>query len=139
MRNFLIALFGVLFAVSAFAQDAAIDSAVETIVDEDFQQNEFTGILDVSPVDTESGSTEALLVLDADEKNYRLMVADATMRSELEVLGGRTVTVKGKVVAATDAEELDSIDVESWVESEMLIDDEVDLDEEGLEEAPDAE
>ncbi len=125
MRNLLIALFVVLFALSAFAQGAA---PVVT---------EFSGIVEVSSDDTEA---EPTIILDMGEKTYILVVADAAKRVELEGLAGSSVTVKGELLASTDAEEFDTIKVESWEESAAAVIDEESIDDEPIiDDAPDAE
>ncbi|PKL46499.1 MAG: hypothetical protein CVV42_16150 [Candidatus Riflebacteria bacterium HGW-Riflebacteria-2] len=139
MRNLLIALFCVLFAVSAFAQDAVVEPAAAPVVAPAVSAEEFNGILEVTPADTEAGQTEATMVLDMGEKTFKLEVADAAKRTELEALAGKAIVVKGELVAAANAEELDVIKVASWEESEMVVDDEP-VDEESTDlDAPDAE
>jgi len=142
MRNLLIALFCVLFTVSAFAQDSV--PALESAAAPDVAAEEFNGILEVSPADTEAGQTESTIVLDMGEKTFKLEVVDAAKRSELEALAGKAITVMGELVVSTETEELDVLKVSSWVESEMVIDDETatdetDADEADLDDAPDAE
>ncbi len=125
MRNLLIALFCVLFAVSAFAQDAAAPAAdpaaapaaAAAVVAEDY-----TGILEVTPADTEAGKTESTIVLDMGEKTFKLELADAAKRAEIEALAGKTLKVKGEVVAAANAEELDVLKVASWEVTEQAAD-----------------
>ena len=137
MRNLLIALFCVLFTVSAFAQDAA--PVVEPAATPAVAAEEFNGILEVTPADTEAGQTESTIVLDMGEKTYKLEVVDVAKRAELEALAGKTVTVTGELVVAANAEELDVVKVSSWKETEMVINDEPATDEAATEDAPDAE
>ncbi len=115
MRNLLIALFCVLFAVSAFAQDAApaAEPAAAPAAVAAAPAEGYNGVLEVTPADAAAGKTESTIVLDMGEKSYKLEVVDAAKRAELEALAGKTITVKGEVVAAT-AQELDVIKVASW-------------------------
>lgn len=140
MRNLLIALFCVLCVVSAFAQDAvapvaAPDAAVAPVVAP--VSTDFDGIIEVTPA--AEGKTEATVVLDMGEKSYQLIAADAEKLAALVALDGKTVCVKGEVVAATEAEALDSIKVESCVETEAAVSDEPVVGEPDTADAPDAE
>ncbi|OGK08944.1 MAG: hypothetical protein A2W80_08290 [Candidatus Riflebacteria bacterium GWC2_50_8] len=115
MRNLLIALFCVLCVVSAFAQDAVAPVAAPAAdVVAPVVATEYKGIVEVTPA--AEGKTEATVVLDMGEKSYQLIAADAEKLAALVALEGKTVTVKGEVVAAADAEALESIKVESCVE-----------------------
>lgn len=121
MRNLLIALFCVLCVVSAFAQDtvapvAAPDAAVAPVAPVAAPvSTDFDGIIEVTPA--AEGKTEATVVLDMGEKSYQLIAADAEKLAALVALDGKTVCVKGEVVAATEAEALDTLKVESCVET----------------------
>lgn len=128
MRNLLVTLFVVLFALSAFAQGTALAAT------------EFSGSIEVSSTENDAGETVTTIILYKNEKSYLLVVADAVKSAELEALAGRDVIVTGEMVASTEAEELDTIKVASWVvtapsaDEELVIDDELDTDD-----APDAE
>mgnify|MGYP000872127043 FL=1 len=137
MRNLLIALFCVLLTVSAFAQDAApavepaVAPAAEPAAAPAATTEDYTGILEVTPADTEAGQTASTIVLDMGEKTFKLEIADAAKRAEIEALAGKTLKVKGEVVAAANAEELDVLKVASWEVTEQAADEAAD--------APDAE
>ena len=116
MRNLLIALFCVLCVVSAFAQDAVAPVAAPAAdVVAPVVATEYKGIVEVTPA--AEGKTEATVVLDMGEKSYQLIAADAEKLAALVALDGKTVCVKGEVVAATEAEALDTLKVESCVET----------------------
>ena len=146
MRNLLVALFVALFAVSAFAADivapaadpvvapvAAVEPAAAVVA------TEFNGIIEVTPA--AEGQTEATVTLDMGENTYKLVAADAAKLAELVALEGKTLTVTGALVAATEADAMGTITVESWVESETVVAPVVDeaADEEVVDDAPDAE
>ncbi|MBU1109695.1 MAG: hypothetical protein KKB51_23645 [Candidatus Riflebacteria bacterium] len=139
MRNLLIAVFCVLVAVSAFAADVVAPAAAVVAPAVDVAApvaavTEFSGIIEVTPADTEAGQTEPTIVLDMGENTYKL-VADAAKLAELTAFEGKALTVKGALVAATEADAIDSIKVESWVETEIAVTDEVPVETD----APDAE
>jgi hypothetical protein len=115
MRNLLIALFCVICVVSAFAQDAVAPVAPVADVVAPVAVVEYNGIIEVTPA--AEGKTEATVVLDMGEKSYQLIAADAEKLAALVALEGKTVTVKGEVVVATEAEALDTLKVESCVET----------------------
>jgi len=108
MRKFLglmVVLMVLVFAGASFAQDAAAPVAPA----------EFTGIIEVTPADAENKEAEATIILDLGENAYKLIVT-AEKRAELEAANGKTVTVKGKVIAASETHLMDSIEVAEWVE-----------------------
>lgn len=110
----MVALMVLVFAGVSFAQDA-VAPATEVAATEVAVPTEFTGIIEVTPADAENKETEATIILDLGENAYKLIVA-AEKRAELEAANGKTVTVKGKVIAASETHLMDSIEVAEWVE-----------------------
>ncbi len=80
------------------------------------QTDEVSGILEVTPPDTESNETASYIIIDAGEHAYKVICEDVTLLKALEAADGKTVALKGTIVPSSEEFVMDSFKVASWQE-----------------------
>ncbi|MBU1106603.1 MAG: hypothetical protein KKB51_08065 [Candidatus Riflebacteria bacterium] len=107
--------FSGLSAVWAEDATAAAADVVKKTAQEKFEQTEVSGVIQVTPADPAKNQKYATILLVSGDKQYKLLPGkDKKSFATLESMSGKTITVKGALMPATEKYPLAAIKVDEF-------------------------